>query len=133
MYRSFNFKNIATVRADNIEEAKEFLMRTLKINNDVERLRKEAEEKEKFGSFKYWDTYTEEDVNSITETDYEKVFAYILEEEILEEDIHYIYDTKPKAVPKPLVSLPLSRLMKYESYKKLMNTIEVPSISYWMC
>lgn len=133
MFRSFNFKNIATVYASDIEEAKKFLMSNLKINNEVEMLRKEAESKEIFSSFKYYDTYTEEDVNSITETNYNKVYAYILKEDVLEEDIPYIYDTKPNAMPKPLVSLPLSKVMKYDSYKKVIEGIEVPSISYWMC
>ena len=131
MIKSFVFKNTATVYAYSIEEAKQYLFDNLKIDNNVKELRRIAEEESQFNSLKYLRTFTEDDVNSIVEVDYDSLYAYIELDEILLEDAPRVYDVRPLIKPKGLISLPVSVARKYDSYKEKMRKIEIPSISYW--
>lgn len=126
--KEFVFNESATVYANSIEEAKEYLMNTLEINNDVERLKEEARKEDMFSALKYVRIFTEQQVNDIYEVDYDKVKAWISLDELELEDAYYCNDVRPIL---GLAMLPLSKARKYKSYQDKMNDIEVPSISWW--
>lgn len=128
MIKRFLFKNVGTVYAYSIEEAKQFLTDKFKIDNNVEELKRIAEEESWLSSGKYFDTYTEDDINSIVEMDYDKVKIYIDLDELLLEDAPYVNDIRPRIKPKGLALLPISKAKKYDSYKEKMSKIEIPSL-----
>lgn len=73
----------------------------------------------------------EDKLSTGKETDYEKTYYYFPIEEILDEDVAYIYDRKRVGTEDEVVSLPLSRAMKYSSYRDKINSLDSP-ISFWM-
>lgn len=126
--KKFVFNKSATVYANSIKEAKEYLMNTLEINNAVERLREEARKDGMFKSLEYAFIFTEQQINNIYEADYDKFKAWINIDELELEDAYYCNDVRPLL---GLASLPLSKAMKYKSYQDKMKDIKVPSISWW--
>lgn len=98
MIRSFQFDGL-TVRADNLEEAKDILR-------------------------EYYLEKLEDRLATGKETDYEKTFYYFPVGEILEEDVPYIYDRKRVGEKDEVASLPTIRAMKYKSYRDKMNNLD---------
>ncbi|MFJ3388853.1 hypothetical protein [Lysinibacillus sp. NPDC086135] len=126
--KEFVFNETATVYANSIEEAKKYLMDNLEINNDVEHLREEARKEDLFGALKYAFIFTEKQVNSIYEADYDKFKTWIDLEELELEDAYYCTDIRPSL---GLALLPSSKAKKYDCYQEKVKSIKIPSISWW--
>lgn len=105
MIRSFEFDGL-TVRADSLEEAKQILA-------------------------DYYLEKIEAKLATGKEIDYEKTYYYFPLGEVLDEDIPHIYNRKRVGTESEIVSLPVSRAMKYKSYRDKINNLE-SSISFWM-
>lgn len=102
--KSFDFDGV-TVYADSLEEAKTILK-------------------------KYYDDILEKRLAKGKETNYDKVYTYFPIDEILDEDLPFIYDYKRKGTEDEIASLPLSRAFKYESYRNKVD--KENRISFWM-